>query len=126
MAPALKEQKEFKRYMAKGSDGRELQAVVRLGGEYVGAREDEVHEYVRMIKEATGIPLMGDASARVEEAYQWMLLRDARDGWRGDVLVKVGTKAEVLHMFAALEAIGVLPPFRKFVHKLYAHNLQVV
>jgi len=102
-APALKEQKDRKKYEAKGSDGKELQVVIRLGGEFVEARRGEVGDYVRMVKEATGIPLANEATEIVKEMYQWALLQDARHGWRGNVVTRLGTKEEVLHMFTMLE-----------------------
>eukprot|EP00972_Heterocapsa_arctica_P030515 4493114-Heterocapsa_arctica.AAC.1 len=49
-APALKEQKDRKKLLAMGSDGRELQVVIRLEGEHVGARKDEVNDFVRMMR----------------------------------------------------------------------------
>eukprot|EP00972_Heterocapsa_arctica_P034228 5041665-Heterocapsa_arctica.AAC.1 len=39
----------------------------------------------------------------VKEAYQWTLIQDARHGWRGDILVRLATKDEVLHMLVSLE-----------------------
>ena len=89
--------------MAKGSDGKELHVVIRLSGEFVGSRVAEAKEYVGMVREATGIPLKGEASEVMTEAYQWTLLQHARHGWRGDVVVRLATKSEVLHMYAAVE-----------------------
>ena len=39
----------------------------------------------------------------MKETYQWALLQDARHGWRGNVVTRLGTKEEVLHMFTMLE-----------------------
>lgn len=102
-APAIKEQKDRKRYEAKGSDGRELQIVVRLTGELIGARMAEAEHSVHMMREATRIPLEAKGTEVVKDAYQWMLMQDARYGWRGDFLIKLANKAEVLTIFKGLD-----------------------
>eukprot|EP00972_Heterocapsa_arctica_P013606 2007127-Heterocapsa_arctica.AAC.1 len=56
-APALKEQKDRKAFRSKGSDGKELQVVIRLEGEHVGARKNELKDYVQMMRIATGIQI---------------------------------------------------------------------
>eukprot|EP00972_Heterocapsa_arctica_P015866 2338905-Heterocapsa_arctica.AAC.1 len=72
--------------MAKGSDGKELQVVIRLEGEHVGARKDEVNDYVRMMRVVANIQLKAEATEVVKEAYQWTLIQDAGHGWRGDIM----------------------------------------
>ena len=67
-APALKEQRDRKRHEAKGSDGKELQVVIRTCGEYAGARGDEAGEHVRMMREMTRIQLKAQATEVVREA----------------------------------------------------------
>jgi hypothetical protein len=110
VAPALKEQKERKKYAAKGTDGKELQVVVRFSGEFVGAREGEAGDYMTMIQATAGIPLKNEAVAILKDAGQWTLLRDARYGWKGDVLVKLGSEAEAIRLYAALEGKAITVP----------------
>ena len=110
VAPALKEQKDRKRFAAKGNDGKELQVVIRLSGEFVGVRANEGGEFVRMIRSTTGVPLQETESTMIREAYQWTMLKDARFGWRGDILLRVAAKEEVLHMFGSLEGKAINVP----------------
>eukprot|EP00972_Heterocapsa_arctica_P034605 5095218-Heterocapsa_arctica.AAC.1 len=56
-----------------------------------------------MMRDATGIQLKAEATEVEKEAYQWTMIQDAKHGWSGDVMARLGTKAEVLHMFATLE-----------------------
>lgn len=108
-APALKEQKDRKRHEAKGSNGKELQMVIRLGGEFIGARAGEVNNFMRLVANAARLPLQEEPIKDVREAYQWALMIDARYGWRGDILLRLNSQEEVLAMFGNLEgkAIGV-------------------
>jgi hypothetical protein len=102
-APALKEQKDRKRYEAKGSNGKELQMVLRLGGEFIGARAGEAKDYMKLVGEAAQIPMQEEPTKDLKEAYQWALMVDARYGWRGDILMKFNTMEEVLDTYANLE-----------------------
>jgi hypothetical protein len=102
-APALKEQKDRKRYEAKGSNGKELQMVLRLGGEFIGARAGEAKDYMKLVGEAAQIPMQKEPTKDLKEAYQWALMVDARYGWRGDILMKFSTLEEVLDTYASLE-----------------------
>eukprot|EP00972_Heterocapsa_arctica_P106966 15756357-Heterocapsa_arctica.AAC.1 len=86
-----------------GSDGKELMVVIRLEGEQVGARKDEVKDFVRMMATVANIQLKNEAVEVVKDPYQWTLIQDARHGWRGDIMVKLAKKEEVLHMFGALD-----------------------
>jgi hypothetical protein len=102
-APALKEQKDRKRHEAKGSNGKELQMVLRLGGEFIGARAGEAKDYMKLVKEAAQLPLQEEPTKDLREAYQWSLMVDARYGWRGDILMRLDSQEEVLDMYANLE-----------------------
>jgi hypothetical protein len=110
VAPALKEEKDRKRYAAKGSDGKELQLVLRFSGEFVCAREKEVGDFMNMVQTAAGIPLMPVAVEVLKEKGQWTLLKDARYGWKGDVLVKVGSQEEAIRMYSSLEGKAITIP----------------
>jgi hypothetical protein len=101
--PVLKEQKDRKRHSNKGSDGKELQVVIRLGGEFIGARLEESPRFMAMIATAAQVPLQQQESEAVSSQYQWRTLKDARFGWRGDVLIRCSSKEEVLKLFAAIE-----------------------
>eukprot|EP00972_Heterocapsa_arctica_P004376 650852-Heterocapsa_arctica.AAC.1 len=61
-APALEEQKDRKEIMAKGRDGKELHVVIRMVGEHIELRKKEVHKYVQMMKEASGIQFRAEAT----------------------------------------------------------------
>ena len=102
-APALTEQKELKKYIRLGSDGKELQVVLRLVGEYIGARLDEVSAFVKMMAEASQVPLLPQAVEVVTEAFQWKPMLDARYGWKGYVLTRVNTTEEVIRIFRTLD-----------------------
>ena len=109
-APALKEEKDRKRYAAKGSDGKELQLVLRFSGEFVGARASEVGDFMSMVQTATGVQLMPVPAEALKEAGQWIMLQDPRYGWRGDVLVKTGSQAEAIRMYSSLEGKAITIP----------------
>jgi hypothetical protein len=110
VAPALKEEKDRKRYAAKGSDGKELQLVLRFSGELVGGREIEAVDYMSMVQAAAGIPIMPEPVEVLKDTGQWVMLRDPRYGWQGDVLIKVGTPDEAIRMFTSLEGKAISVP----------------
>eukprot|EP00972_Heterocapsa_arctica_P074706 11024783-Heterocapsa_arctica.AAC.1 len=93
-APALEEQKDREMFKAMGCDGKELMVVIRLEGEQVGARKDEVKDFVRMMATVANIQLKHEAVEVVKDPYQWTLIQDARHGWRGDIMVKLAKKEE--------------------------------
>eukprot|EP00972_Heterocapsa_arctica_P107659 15859278-Heterocapsa_arctica.AAC.1 len=35
--------------------------------------------------------------------HQWTMIMDARNGWKGDIMVKLGSKWEVGQLYATLE-----------------------
>ena len=102
-APALKEQKDRKRHEARGSNGKELQMVLRMGGEFIGARAGEVNDYMRLVKKAAQLPMQEEPTNDLREAYQWTLMVDARYGCRGDILMRLNSQEEVLATYANLE-----------------------
>ena len=102
-APALKEQRELKKFQAKGSDGRELQVVIRLGGELIQGRARELEQFVAKIAECSRIPLAESHTEVLKAPYQWSMMSDARYGWRGDILIKLATKAEVILLYRSVE-----------------------
>ena len=77
--------------------------MVRLVGEYVASRKKEVCDFVRMMSEATQIPFEKTSAELVTKPYQWKELQDARYGWKGDVVMKVEKKEEVVRLFSKLE-----------------------
>ena len=58
----------------------------------------EVGDFMLMVQAAAGIPLMTEAVEFLKDKSQWTLLRDARYGWKGDVLVKVWSEDEAIRM----------------------------
>eukprot|EP00972_Heterocapsa_arctica_P004053 602106-Heterocapsa_arctica.AAC.1 len=56
-----------------------------------------------MMREATGIQFRAEATEMVKVAHQWTMIQDARHGWRGDIMVKLGSESEVLQLVATLE-----------------------
>ncbi|CAK0856827.1 unnamed protein product [Prorocentrum cordatum] len=101
--PVLDEQKDAKRIRARGSDGKELDMIIRVSGEFVGARLLEVPSFVSMTSTATGLPLSPSASETSTVPYQWKPMVDARRGWQGHALLHVRTTEEVLLTFERLE-----------------------
>ena len=102
-APALKEHKDMKKYIAQGSDGKDLQVIIRFNGEFIGSRENAIGEFMEMVKRETTIPFAEEASEIPTREHQWMPMKDARYVWRGDIVAKLARKSEVLHLYRSLE-----------------------
>ena len=58
---------------------------------------------MKMVKKEAKIPMDDEASEMLKKEYQWMLLKDARYGWRGDTIIKMANKNEVLNLYRAVE-----------------------
>ena len=108
--PVLKEQKDRKRFENKGSDGKELQVVIRLGGELIGARAEEAPRFIQMVAAASEIPFQEKETDTTGTQHQWRTLKDARYGWRGDVMLRCGSREEVIKLYKAVEGKAIDVP----------------
>ena len=93
----------MKKYIAQGSNGKDLQVIIRFNGEFTGSRENATGEFMEMAKRETTIPFAEEASEIPTKEHQWMPMKDARYGWRGDIVAKLARKSEVLHLYRSLE-----------------------
>ena len=60
-----------------------------------------------MIADSTYIPLQDHEEDIISKPYQWHLMKDARFGWRGDILLRCGSKEEVTKLFVMIEGKAV-------------------
>lgn len=101
--PVLQEQKDRKKKETKDDEGKLTQIIIRLRDELIETQEEQVHKVIKMVTEKTQIKIGEEESPVVAGKRQWKKIKDARTGWKRDVLLKCSDTDEVIKIFRLIE-----------------------